>query len=227
MKRYRTFTVIGLMAALLLSSCSQEELGEQGMALPEGEYPLRIGSVTFDVESSAEPWNAEGPQTRVAENDNGTGSVWEGNEQIGVQIGSGQPGIYTVQADGSVVAENPVYWTSTALTYVNAWYPVEKTVNLRDQSDRLAYVLNATQDYVTYEQSVTLNFTHKLAKVRVVLGGTQAGQVETVEIYGITACTNQRGTVISNTSNKTDLRQHRMLGGQCGARRGHQPNKGE
>lgn len=201
MKRYRTFTVIGLMAALLLSSCSQEELGEQGMALPEGEYPLRIGSVTFDVESSAEPWNAEGPQTRVAENDNGTGSVWEGNEQIGVQIGSGQPGIYTVQADGSVVAENPVYWTSTALTCVNAWYPVEKTVNLRDQSDRLAYVLNATQDYVTYEQSVTLNFTHKLAKVRVVLGGTQAGQVETVEIYGITACTNQRGTVISNTSN--------------------------
>ena len=197
MKRYRTFTVIGLMAALLLSSCSQEELGEQGMALPEGEYPLQIGSVTLTAEVSEQPW------TRVSENPaDGMSSVWEGGEQIGVQIGRGQPGIYTVQADGSVVAENPVYWTSTALTYVNAWYPVEETVNLRDQSDRLAYVLNATQDYVTYEQSVTLSFTHKLAKVRVVLSGTQAGQVESVAVYSITACNHLGGSLDYEASNK-------------------------
>lgn len=184
------------MAALLLSSCSQEELGEQGTALPEGEYPLQIGSVTLTAEVSEQPW------TRVSESPaDGMSSVWEGDEQIGVQIGSGQPGIYTVQADGSVVAENPVYWTSTATTYVNAWYPMEKTVNLQDQSDRLAYVLNATQDNVTYEQSVTLNFTHKLAKVRVVLNGTQAGLVESVKVYGITACNHLRGSLDYEASN--------------------------
>ena len=189
---------VGLVAALLLSSCSQEELGEQGMALLEGEYPLQIGSVTLTAEVSEQSW------TRVSENPtDGMSSVWEGNEQIGVQIGRGQPGIYTVQADGSVVAENPVYWTSTALTYVNAWYPVEETVNLRDQSDRLAYVLNAIQDYVTYDQPVTLNFTHQLAKVRVVLSGTQASQVNAVEVYGITACAHLRGMTVNYDASNT------------------------
>ena len=199
MKRYRTFTVIGLMAALLLSACSQEELGEQGMVLPEGEYPLQIGSVTLTAEVSEQPW------TRVVESTDGMSSVWEGDEQIGVQIGvqigRGQPGIYTVQADGSVVAENPVYWTSTAPTYVTAWYPTNETVDLSNQSNGLAYVLEATQDPVTYEQSVTLNFTHKLAKVRVVLNGTQAGQVESVEIYGITACNHLGGSLDYEASN--------------------------
>ena len=186
---------VGLVAALLLSSCSQEELGEQGMALPEGEYPLQIGSVTLTAEVSEQPW------TRVVESTDGMSSVWEGDEQIGVQIGCGQPGIYTVQADGSVVAENPVYWTSTAPTYVTAWYPTNETVDLSNQSNGLAYVLGATQDPVTYEQSVTLNFTHKLAKVRVVLNGTQAGQVESVEIYGITACNHLGGSLDYEASN--------------------------
>ena len=187
---------VGLVAALLLSSCSQEELGEQGMALPEGEYPLQIGSVTLTAEVSEQSW------TRVSENPtDGMSSVWEGNEQIGVQIGSGQPGIYTVQDDGSVVAINPVYWTSTAPTYVTAWYPTNETVDLSNQSNGLAYVLEATQDPVTYEQSVTLNFTHKLAKVRVVLNGTQAGQVESVEIYGIPACNHLGGSLDYEASN--------------------------
>lgn len=186
---------VGLVAALLLSSCSQEELGEQGMALPEGEYPLQIGSVTLTAEVSEQPW------TRVVESTDGMSSVWEGDEQIGVQIGSGQPGIYTVQDDGSVVAINPVYWTSTAPTYVTAWYPTNETVDLSNQSNGLAYVLEATQDPVTYEQSVTLNFTHKLAKVRVVLNGTQVGQVESVEIYGITACNHLGGSLDYEASN--------------------------
>ena len=197
MKRYRTFTVICLMAALLLSACSQDELAENSTALPEGEYPLQIGSVTLTAEVSEQPW------TRVSESPaDGMSSVWEGNEQIGVQIGRGQPGIYTVQADGSVDAVNPVYWTSTALTYVTAWYPVEETVNLRDQSDRLAYVLNATQDYVTYEQSVTLNFTHKLAKVRVLLDGSQAEDVTNVEVYNYTKCKHILGTVVTSDTEK-------------------------
>ena len=187
---------VGLVAALLLSSCSQEELGEQGMALPEGEYPLQIGSVTLTAEVSEQPW------TRVVESTDGMSSVWEGDEQIGVQIGSGQPGIYTVQDDGSVVAINPVYWTSTAPTYVTAWYPTNETVYLSNQSNGLAYVLNATQDYVSYEQSVTLNFTHKLAKVRVVLDGSQAEDVTNVEVYNYTKCRHILGTVVTSDTEK-------------------------
>ena len=184
MKKYRTFTVIGLMAALLLSACSQDELAEN-TALPEGEYPLQIGSVTLTAEVSEQPW------TRVSENPaDGMSSVWQGDEQIGVQIGSGQPGIYTVQADGSVVAENPVY--------------------LSNQSNGLAYVLNATQDYVSYEQSVTLNFTHKLAKVRVVLDGSQAEDVTNVEVYNYTKCRNILGTVVTSDTEKGWLKMKKQ-----------------
>lgn len=192
------------MATLLLAACTQDEPTGQGNTLPYGEYPLQIASVTMAVESTTEPWSAKAPQTRVTEdNTDGMSSVWEGNERIGVQIGRGQPGIYIVQADGSVESTNPVYWTSTATTYVNAWYPMEETVNLQDQSDRLAYVLNAIQDYVTYYQPVTLNFTHQLAKVRVVLSGTQASQVNAVEVYGITACAHLRGMTVNYDASNT------------------------
>ena len=192
------------MATLLLAACTQDEPTGQGNTLPYGEYPLQIASVTMAVESTTEPWSTKAPQTRVSEdNTDGMSSVWKGNERIGVQIGRGQPGIYTVQADGSVESTNPVYWTSTATTYVNAWYPMEETVNLQDQSDRLAYVLNAIQDYVTYDQPVTLSFTHQLAKVRVVLSGTQASQVNSVEVYGITACNHLRGTSVSFDASNT------------------------
>ena len=88
------------MAAILFTACSQDELAEQGCTLPDGEYPLQIGSVTLDVESSAEPWSEERPQTRVAENDNGTGSVWQwdGSEMIGVRLGD-ETTTYTLNAD--------------------------------------------------------------------------------------------------------------------------------
>ena len=178
------------MVTLLLAACTQDEPTGQGNTLPYGEYPLQIASVTMAVESTTEPWSTKAPQTRVSEdNTDGMSSVWEGNERIGVQIGRGQPGIYTVQADGSVESSNPVYWTSTATTYVNAWYPMEETVNLQDQSDRLVYVLNAIQDYVTYDQPVTLSFTHQL--------------VNAVEVYGITACAHLRGMTVNYDASNT------------------------
>ena len=42
MKRMNKRTLISIIpvaALLLLSACSQDELAEQGTALPEGEYP--------------------------------------------------------------------------------------------------------------------------------------------------------------------------------------------
>ena len=191
MKNNRLFTTICLMAAILFTACTQDELAEQGNTLPDGEYPLRIGSVSITAESSAEPW------TRVVESTDGMSSVWEGGEQIGVQIGSGQPGIYTVQADGSVVAENPVYWTSTAPATVTAWYPTYETVNLSDQSEGLAYMLKAEVQDATYDNKITLTFTHQLAKLRVVLNGTQASLAQSVEVYGYTTCTNNEGAPVA------------------------------
>lgn len=131
-------------ALLLLAACTQDEPGGQGNELPYGEYPLQISGVTLDVESSAEPWSTEEPQTRVAENDNGTGSVWQwdGSEKIRVQLGD-ETADYTLNVGPILTADKQLYWTSTAPATVTARYPTDETVNLSDQSNALAYVLKA------------------------------------------------------------------------------------
>ena len=80
-----------------------------------------------------------------------------------------------------------------------AWYPTDETVNLSDQSNGLVYVLKATAENATYNNEITLGFKHQLAKVRVVLNGTQAALAQSVEVYGYTTCTNNEGVpVIDN-----------------------------
>ena len=178
-------------ALLLLAACTQDEPGGQGNELPYGEYPLQISGVTLDVESSAEPWSTEEPQTRVAENDNGTGSVWQwdGSEKIRVQLGD-ETADYTLNVGPILTADKQLYWTSTAPATVTVRYPTDETVNLSDQSNALAYVLKAEAPNATYNNEITLSFKHQLAKVRVVLSGTQASLAQSVEVYGYTTCTN-------------------------------------
>lgn len=81
MKTKKHIHLLATAALLALAACTQDETaiptGETHATLPYGEYPLQISGVTLDAESSAEPWSAEEPQTRVAENENGTGSVWQ------------------------------------------------------------------------------------------------------------------------------------------------------
>ena len=185
----------GLMAILLLAACTQDEPGGQGNELPYGEYPLQIGGVTIDVESSAESWSAEEPQTRVTEdNTDGKSSVWQwnGSEMIGVRLGN-ETATYTLNADKNLRTDRQLYWTSTAPTTVTAWYPTDETVNLSDQSNALAYVLKAEAPNATYNNEITLSFKHQLAKVRVVLSGTQATLAQGVGVYGYTTCTNNEG----------------------------------
>ena len=213
MNKRRLIGIIPAAALLLLAACTQDEPGGQGNELPYGEYPLQIGGVTLDVESSVEPWSSKTPQTRVAEDNNGMSSVWQGNERIGVQIGSGQPGVYTVQADGSVTPDQPVYWTSTAPAAVTAWYPLAGTVDLSDQTNRLAYMLKAEVPDATYNNEITLGFKHQLAKVRVVLSGTQASLVQSVEIYGYTTCTNSEGAPVTDGSTKDWLKMKKQTYG--------------
>ena len=204
MKTKKHIHLLATAALLALAACTQDETaiptGETHATLPYGEYPLQIGGVTLDVESSAEPWSAEGPQTRVAENENGTGSVWEwnGSETIGVRLGN-ETATYTLNAGPNLTADRQLYWTSTAPAPVTAWYPTDKTVNLSDQSNGLVYVLKATAENATYNNEITLGFKHQLAKVRVVLNGTQAALAQSVEVYGYTTCTNNEGApVIDN-----------------------------
>lgn len=201
MNKRTLLSILPAAALLLLSACTQDEPGGQGNELPYGEYPLQIGGVTLDVESSAESWSAEGPQTRVAENDNGTGSVWQwnGSEMIGVRLGN-ETATYTLNADKNLITDRQLYWTSTAPTTVTAWYPTDETVNLSDQTEGLAYMLKAEVSNATYNNEITLGFKHQLAKVRVVLSGTQASLAQSVEVYGYTTCTNNEGAPVTDNA---------------------------
>lgn len=160
------------MAAILFTACTQDELAEQGTALPGGEYPLQIGSVSITAEANEEPW------TRVTEKPDGSGSVFQGGERIGVRIaGSEETGIYIINVDdaGNVTVEpdKPVYWKNTQPAEVTAWYPAtDGALFLRDQDNGLVYVLRATADNANHNTPVNLQFKHQLAKVRVIVKGT-------------------------------------------------------
>ena len=188
-QRNRWGAAIGLAAMLALASCSQDELAEQGTALPDGQYPLQIASVTLSVESSGQPW------MRVSESEDGTGSVWTaGDEFYAKPAGATEAGTFQIGEGNSVTALTTTYWTKATET-VTAWYPASGTVSLVDQSKGLAYVLQATAQNASYNSSVSLTFTHQLAKVRVALEGNKADDVDDVKIWSYTSCTNSQGTV--------------------------------
>ena len=171
------------MAAILFTACTQDELAEQGNTLPDGEYPLQIGSVSITAEASEEPW------TRVTEKSDGSGSVFQDEDRIGVRIaGSEETGIYRIKVDDAgnvtITPDKPVYWKSTQPAEVTAWYPAEASrVSLGSQHmDGLTYVLRGTGTG-NHQSPVTLKFTHQLAKVRVVAKGT--AQVRNISIQKV------------------------------------------
>ena len=165
------------------------------------QYPLEIAAVTLSVEGGeAQPWGA--PQTRVSENADGTGSVWEwdGSEMIGVQLGD-KTTTYTLNTDHTLLADRQLYWTSTAPNQpVTAWYPAtDGNLDLRDQdTNGLAYLLHGTGtgDHLT---PVTLTFTHSLAKVRVTPTDDALGEVQSLQLYAYTQCTYEKGTVVQGS----------------------------
>lgn len=201
---------------LLFAACSQDETTEQGTILPEGKYPLQIGSVTMSVESSERPWGADAPQTRVAENADGNSSTWQNGDKISVQIGDGTPGTYTYTDGNLTVAEGDTtaYWASKDDGQtITAWYTNPKNnptngnnVTLSDQTTALAYVITA-QATANFNQSVPLTFSHKLAKVRVVLTGGKANDVTAVSIKNYTSCNVNNGTVTPGTAGYIAMHQ--------------------
>lgn len=192
------------MAAILLAACSQDELAEQGTALPGGEYPLQIGSVSITAEASEEPW------TRVTEKPDGSGSVFQDGDRIGVRIGDNEEtGVYIIKVDdaGNVTVEpdKPVYWKNTQPAEVTAWYPAEaSSVNLGFQHrNGLTYVLHGTGTG-NHQSPVTLGFTHQLAKVRVVTKGT--AQVRNISIRNVpTFYTIEEGKITGQDTYLSDI----------------------
>ena len=205
MKKRDSIHLLLAAASLLLATtaCTKDEPsspsgGVEG-ALPEGQYPLEIARITLGVEGGeAQPWGA--PQTRVSEIADGTGSVFDTGDLFAVQIdGEGEVGTYTVQNDGSVEAETPLYWSDRNDHTVSAWYPATgSTLDLGNQSQSLAYLLNGTGTG-DYQTQVTLTFTHQLAKVRVTPSDNALGEVQSLQLYTYTQCTYEKGTVVQGS----------------------------
>ena len=198
MKKRHSIHLLLAAAALLLATaaCTKDELAD-GDRLPEGQYPLEIARITLGVEGGeAQPWGA--PATRVSENGDGTGSVFDAGDRFAVQINA-EEGIYIVQDDESIKAESPLYWSDSGEHTVTAWYPATGgTLDLSDQSQSLAYLLggSGTGDYLT---PVTLTFAHRLAKVRVTPTGDALGEVQSLQLYTYTQCTYEKGTVVQGS----------------------------
>ncbi|MCF2597697.1 hypothetical protein I6E10_02805 [Phocaeicola barnesiae] len=201
MKKRHSIRILLAAAALLLATaaCTKDELAD-GDRLPEGQYPLEIARITLGVEGGeAQPWGT--PATRVSENGDGTGSKFDAGDPFAVQIdGEGEVGTYTVQDDGSIKAEPPLYWSDRDEAHtVTAWYPATGgTLDLSDQSQSLAYLLGGTGTG-DYQTDVTLSFTHQLAKVRVTPTGDALGEVQSLQLYAYTQCTYEKGTVVQGS----------------------------
>lgn len=191
MKRNRLFPAICLAAALLLSACSQDEPTEN-TALPEGEYPLQIGSVSLTAEVSEQPW------TRVSENPTGgMSSEFKAGDAIGVSL-NGETATYTY--DGTAwTSEAPLYWKNKQPATVTAWYPVDEEIDFTQQDEGLTYLLKADGVEAGYDTPANLTFTHQLAKVRVVLEGTKATEVQQVYVRSYPKSVNNQGDLGETT----------------------------
>ena len=175
MSKTKYILSVCVLAAFALAACTQDELAEQGAALPEGAYPITFSAVRV---AGAEP------QTRVSENADGTGSLWTHGDKIEIEF-SESFGDYeqfnitlTVDADGNIIAQSPQrYWPNTGNYTYNAIYcniegeesTTDQTVSFGDQSQGLAYVLLASGSANCHSGEIALMFKHKLNKVRVKL----------------------------------------------------------
>lgn len=204
--------VSALAAAFLFVACTQDELTNSTDTLPEGMYPLEISSVTLNAEVSSQPWGADGPQTRVSENNpDRNSSKWDGNEVITVQLGDNQTTTYkVVNTDGTLEhTGDQLYWTKRT-DKVTAWYPANGTFSLSDQSKKLAYVLQATTKDAKYDEPVALDFKHQLAKIRVVLTGDKASEVDNVSIKSYTSYKNTNGEVKGDNTSTGEIIMYKV-----------------
>lgn len=155
-----------LAVVLMFTACSQDELIDNGSALPEGKYPLQIATVTI----------ADGqPSTRVTENDDRMGSTWEVGDLIYVKF-EGQDEVGTLRVTdattGAVEVVEPIYWTSPNATVI-AWHNStgqRDRMDVSDQTGGIAYMARC-ETQVDFKGAANLTLSHQLSKVRVFLNG--------------------------------------------------------
>ena len=192
--------IFSLGLLLLATACTQEQLNENSQ-MPDGVFPLQIASVTVGGEGEA--------HSRVAENNDGSGSVFKTADIFCVQFANNSKvGTYRITDDaGHCEAENAIYWVSTN-TYLTGWYPISTTIDLSNQTDGLAYLLKATSDRIDYTTQPTLTFTNQLAKVRISLEfiGVEesANVIEEVQIKSYTSCTHEKGVIVSSDASASE-----------------------
>lgn len=176
-----------MLPLLLLAACTHDDApaSPAGIPLPPDTYPLQIASVTISADGQ--------PRTRLT--DEGNTTKWQDNDQIMVSLGDKQS-VYTY-TDGKWHSDNPLCWESTAPQEVNAWYPVDETIDFTQQDKGLTYLLKAAPVTATYNQPtpIKLTFTHQLAKVRVLLEGKKAQDVEKVYVRSYPTSTHTQGTL--------------------------------
>lgn len=180
------------LVAFTFASCTQDELAEQGTALPEGKYPITFSAVQV---AGAEP------QPRVSENADGTGSVWTEGDKMEIHFNE-EFGDFesfditlTVDANGNVITQSPqLYWPNTGnYTYDGMYCNIAgesttgNTVTFGDQSQGLAYVLLTWGSANCHSGNITLTFHHALNKVRVKLEGEKAEEVASVSVKNYTS----------------------------------------
>ena len=122
---------------------------------------------------------------------------------------------FTLNDDKTLTSDNVLYWKDTKEATVTAWYPVYEgesgTVSLADQSQGLVYVLKGSGTG-TYQNAVSLSFSHALAKVRVTLDGDQAKDVKEVKIKSYTSCTHAKGENIQGSGTKDWITMNKPSG---------------
>ena len=219
-------TACALASLLMLAACTQEQLADSDVQnLPEGAYPLMFTATQGEPVAS--------PQTRVSDYDDTDGShksKWTTGDRIKVVVSEGGNDMETtctLDENGNITGYNPkLYWKTTQTSKINAWYSnitgqatvTDNTVNLADQHSGLAYVLKAEEvTGVNYKSgSISLQFKHQLAKVRVKLvKGTYEGDLSNVTVKinsQYTSCTISNGTVtVSGTTG--DITMHKTTSG--------------
>lgn len=219
----KIYAMAAIACLALFDSCSMDDVDT--VALPEGAYPL-----TFTA-AQGEP--VASPQTRVSDYDDTDGShksKWTTGDRIKVVVSEGGNDMETtctLGENGNITNYNSqLYWKTTQTSKINAWYSniagqatvTDNTVNLADQHSGLAYVLKAEEKTgVNYKSgSISLQFKHQLAKVRVKLvEGTYEGDLSNVTVKinsQYTSCTISNGTVtVSGTTG--DITMHKTTSG--------------
>ena len=189
MKRATIHTSAAIALLLGLAACTQDELADDNR-LPEGEYPVVIRATGLSVEATPQA----APSTRAT-----VDGDWQGVTSVALKTGDAVKE-YTVTAStdfksATLSRENdPYYWTNHNDITVTAWWPytagettppaVKVKANQSTQKDfEGSDLIVADGQTVTYG-SPTLRFTHRTARVTIVLTDYTEG-LASVQLTGL------------------------------------------